>query len=99
MGFLDARFGAYLAVAALLIVTPGPDTALVTRNALLAGRRAASFTTLRIRAGTTIYAHAELLGNPIPPAASLDAYAGFLIPGVAHPGSHRLDTAVATLSR
>src|SRR6266702_4540663 len=48
MGFFDVRFAAYLAVAALLIVTPGPDTALVTRNALLAGRRAASFTTLGI---------------------------------------------------
>jgi threonine/homoserine/homoserine lactone efflux protein len=51
MGFFDARFGAYLAVATLLIVTPGPDTALVTRNALLAGRRAASFTTLGIGGG------------------------------------------------
>ena len=51
MGFFDARFGAYLAVAALLIVTSGPDTALVIRNALLAGRRAASFTTLGIGVG------------------------------------------------
>ena len=62
MGFLDARFGAYLAVAALLIVTPGPDTALVTRNALLAGRRAASFTTFGIGAGSLIWALASVLG-------------------------------------
>src|ERR1700686_5070886 len=48
MGFFDARFGTYLAVAALLIMTPGPDTALVTRHALLSGRRAAFFTTLGI---------------------------------------------------
>jgi hypothetical protein len=50
MGFFDSRFAAYLAVAALLIITPGPDTALVTRNALFAIRRAASFTTLGIGA-------------------------------------------------
>lgn len=62
MGYFDARFGAYLAVAALLIVTPGPDTALVTRNALLAGRRAASFTTFGIGAGSIIWALASVFG-------------------------------------
>ena len=56
MGYFDARFGVFLAVATLLIVTPGPDTALVTRNALLAGRRAASFTTFGIGAGSIIWA-------------------------------------------
>jgi threonine/homoserine/homoserine lactone efflux protein len=62
MAFFDARFGGYLVVAALLIVTPGPDTALVTRHALLAGRRAASFTTLGIGAGSILWAMALVLG-------------------------------------
>ncbi len=62
MGFFDTRFAAYLAVAALLIVTPGPDTALVTCNALLAGRRAASFSTFGIGTGSLIWALASVLG-------------------------------------
>jgi threonine/homoserine/homoserine lactone efflux protein len=62
LGFFDARFGDYLAVAALLIVTPGPDTALVTRHALLSGGRAGSFTTLGIGAGNIIWALASALG-------------------------------------
>ena len=62
MSFLDARFGALLVIVTLLIVTPGPDTALVTRHALLAGRRAASFTTLGIGAGSILWALASVLG-------------------------------------
>ena len=62
MSFFDARFGAYLAVATLLILTPGPDTALVTRNALLARRRAASFTALGIGVGSLIWALASVFG-------------------------------------
>jgi len=62
MSFFDARFGAHLAVALLLILTPGPDTALVTRNALLAGRRAASFTALGIGVGSLIWALASVFG-------------------------------------
>ena len=90
MGFFDARFGAFLVVAALLIVTPGPDTALVTRHALLAGRRAASFTTLGIGAGSIIWALASVLGI----AVLLGAISGRLhrlevrrggIPGVSWP--------------
>lgn len=62
MGIFDARFASYLAIAALLIVTPGPDMALVTRNALLAGRRTASFTALGIAAGSLIWGITSVLG-------------------------------------
>jgi len=34
---VDARFIAYLVVSAILIVTPGPDMALVARNAVSGG--------------------------------------------------------------
>lgn len=62
MSYFDARFGTYLAVIALLIVTPGPDMALVTRNALLAGRRAASFTALGIATGSIFWGLMLVLG-------------------------------------
>ncbi len=62
MMFFDARFGTYLAVITLLILTPGPDMALVTRNALLAGRRAASFTALGIATGSIFWGLLLVLG-------------------------------------
>lgn len=62
MGYVDARFTIYLAVITLLIVTPGPDMALVTRNALLAGRRAASATTFGVGVGSVLWALASIGG-------------------------------------
>ncbi|HEX8981962.1 MAG TPA: LysE family translocator [Ktedonobacterales bacterium] len=62
MGFFDVRFGAYLLVATLLIVTPGPDTALTIRNTLRGGRRAASFTALGIAVGSAVWAAASVFG-------------------------------------
>jgi len=59
---VDARFVAFVAVSALLIMTPGPDTALVVRNALVAGRRAASVTTAGIALGMVCWATAAVLG-------------------------------------
>jgi hypothetical protein len=38
-----AQLTAFVGVAALVIVTPGPDTALTIRNSLLSGRRARVF--------------------------------------------------------
>lgn len=62
MGLFDARFGAYLLVATLLIVTPGPDTALTIRNTLRGGRRAASSTALGIAVGSALWAAASVFG-------------------------------------
>src|SRR2546422_989223 len=96
MSFLDARFGAYLAVAALLIVTPGPDTALVTRNALLAGRRAASFTILGIGAGSVIWALASVLGIAVLLERSVVAFTICKFAGAAYLGYLGLRSLIAS---
>jgi threonine/homoserine/homoserine lactone efflux protein len=59
---VDARFGAYLLVAALLIVTPGPDTALLIRNGLRGGFGAASLTALGVTAGILAWGTAAAAG-------------------------------------
>jgi threonine/homoserine/homoserine lactone efflux protein len=52
----------FLAIAVFVVVTPGVDTALVTKNALLHGRRAALLTALGVNAGIAIWTTASALG-------------------------------------
>ncbi|MGK9168247.1 LysE family translocator [Inquilinus limosus] len=53
---------AFLGVSALVIVTPGPDTAVTVRNALLGGRAGGVFTALGVSVGQAIWAFATSLG-------------------------------------
>jgi threonine/homoserine/homoserine lactone efflux protein len=46
---------AFLVVAIVVIVTPGPDTALTIRNTLLGGRRGGVFTGVGVAAGQAIW--------------------------------------------
>src|SRR2546430_2357576 len=62
MDLIDARFATYLVVSALLIVTPGPDMALVMRNALSSGRGAAWFTAVGVGLGILGWAVASAIG-------------------------------------
>ena len=96
MSFFDARFGAYLAVAALLIMTPGPDTALVTRHALFAGRRAAFFTTLGIGMGSIVWALASVLGIAALLEGSAVAFTIWKFAGAAYLGYIGLRSLFAT---
>ena len=48
---MAGEFAAFLGVSMLVIVTPGPDTALTIRNALLGGRRGGMLTALGVAAG------------------------------------------------
>ncbi len=96
MAFFDARFGGYLVVAALLIVTPGPDTALVTRHALLAGRRAASFTTLGIGAGSILWAMALVLGIAVLLERSVVVFTVWKFVGAAYLGYLGLRSLIAS---
>jgi threonine/homoserine/homoserine lactone efflux protein len=48
---MSTQLAAFLGIAILLIMTPGPDMALVLRNALLAGRRPAIYTACGVVTG------------------------------------------------
>jgi threonine/homoserine/homoserine lactone efflux protein len=55
-------FMAFLGVSAIVIMTPGPDTAVTVRNTLLGGRLAGVLTALGISTGQAIWALATSLG-------------------------------------
>ncbi|RWD98788.1 MAG: LysE family translocator [Mesorhizobium sp.] len=57
-----AIFLAFLGVALVVIVTPGPDTAITIRNTLLGGRPAGILTALGVGCGLTIWALATSVG-------------------------------------
>ena len=57
-----ASFMAFLGVSTIVIVTPGPDTAVTVRNTLLGGRLAGIFTALGISTGQAIWALATSFG-------------------------------------
>ena len=59
---LDGRLIAWVALSALLIATPGPDTALIIRNALTAGPRASTMSALGVAVGILAWAIAATLG-------------------------------------
>jgi threonine/homoserine/homoserine lactone efflux protein len=57
-----ASFMAFLGVSAVVIMTPGPDTAVTVRNTLLGGRLAGILTALGISTGQAIWALATSFG-------------------------------------
>jgi RhtB (resistance to homoserine/threonine) family protein len=59
---LDARVLAFTGIAAIVTLTPGADTMLVVRNALVRGRRAGLLTVLGIGSGLFIHATLSALG-------------------------------------
>jgi threonine/homoserine/homoserine lactone efflux protein len=52
----------FLAISTLLILIPGPDTAMVTKNALVGGRRAGVLAAVGVAVGLTIWTTATALG-------------------------------------
>src|SRR5436190_15558854 len=53
---------AFLGISLVVIMTPGPDTALTIRNTLLGGARAGVFTAIGVSAGQIIWALAASVG-------------------------------------
>jgi threonine/homoserine/homoserine lactone efflux protein len=59
---MDSHLTAFLGLSVLVIVTPGPDTALTVRNTLLGGRSAGIATAAGVVAGQAVWALATSLG-------------------------------------
>ena len=71
----------FLAVSAIVVITPGVDMALVTRNALLHGRTAARATALGVNLGIFLWTLAAALGLAAVIAASAAAFTAIKLVG------------------
>lgn len=78
---MSGELGAFLVVAAIVVITPGVDMAVVTRNALMDGRRAALLTALGINLGVLFWVVAAALGLAAIVAGSATAFAAIKFAG------------------
>jgi RhtB (resistance to homoserine/threonine) family protein len=74
----------FLPVAGLLVITPGPDMALITRNALTRGRQGALATALGIESGLLVWTAASVLGITAVIRASETAFTVLRFAGAAY---------------
>ena len=75
---------AFVGVAALVIVTPGPDTALTVRNALLGGRAAGLATAAGVALGLAVWTAAASAGLAALLVASEPAFVAIKLAGAAY---------------
>jgi threonine/homoserine/homoserine lactone efflux protein len=78
------ELAAFLGVSALVIVTPGQDTALTIRNTLLGDRRGGVFTALGVSAGQACWTLAASAGIAALLAASEPVFAAVRLAGAAY---------------
>lgn len=81
---MPAELIGFLGVAVLVIVTPGPDTALTVRNTLLGGRSGGIATAFGVVAGQAVWALATSLGVVALLLASEPAFAAVRLAGAAY---------------
>jgi threonine/homoserine/homoserine lactone efflux protein len=75
---------AFLGISALVIATPGQDTALTIRNTLVGGRRAGSFTALGVSTGQAVWTLAASAGVAALLVASEPAFVALKLAGAAY---------------
>jgi threonine/homoserine/homoserine lactone efflux protein len=71
---MGAHLLVFIGVAAIVILVPGPDTAVVTKNVLVHGRRAAFGTSLGVSAGLSVWTLAAAIGVASVVRASAPAF-------------------------
>jgi RhtB (resistance to homoserine/threonine) family protein len=71
---VGAHLLVFIGVAAIVILVPGPDTAVVTKNVLVHGRRAALGTSLGVSAGLSVWTLAAAVGVASVVRASVVAF-------------------------
>jgi threonine/homoserine/homoserine lactone efflux protein len=81
---MSAELIGFLGVAVLVIVTPGPDTALTIRNSLLGGRAGGIATAFGVVGGQAVWALATSLGVVALLLASEPAFAAVRLAGAAY---------------
>jgi threonine/homoserine/homoserine lactone efflux protein len=81
---VPAHVAAFLAVSALVIVVPGPDMALVARNALRGGRRGGIATGIGVVSGLATWSLAASLGLAALLRASEPAFVALRLAGGAY---------------
>ncbi|HEU4399680.1 MAG TPA: LysE family translocator [Actinomycetota bacterium] len=75
---------AFVGVAVVVVVTPGPDTALTLRNALVGGRRAGVLTAVGVVGGQAIWTLATSAGIAALLVASRPAFTALRYAGAAY---------------
>lgn len=83
-GRMMGAFWAFLGVSLLVIITPGPDTALTIRNTLLGGRRGGICTALGVVTGQAVWASAASVGLVALLAASAPVFVAVRLAGAAY---------------
>lgn len=78
------HFLAFLGVSAIVIVTPGQDTALTIRNTLLGGRRNGILTAVGVSGGQAVWALATSAGVAAVLQASEPAFVAVKLAGAAY---------------
>ena len=78
------QFLAFLGISILVIVTPGQDTALTIRNALLGGRRSGVFTAVGVATGQAVWTVAASAGVAALLLASDSVFVAVKLAGAAY---------------
>lgn len=81
---MHVELAPFLAISILLILIPGPDTAVVTKNALAGGRRGGVYAALGVSTGLTIWTLAAALGIAALLRASEVAFTALKIAGAVY---------------